>query len=287
MKEVLRWLVAMPVRLTTAQLAEAVSIAPGDTKLDFDGIATNSDDVIAPISQLLSVLRGSAADGKPEVQSYVQLCHFTVKEYLTGSSILEGPAETFFINEEESHALLARKCLQYLSFSNFVSLPLNERLFKRYSLLGYVANHWATHLRLSNLVSRSLPDFERRILPYLGWFLDADIGEETSLFRFWHRVLEQQPHDCLCCNLSPLAYSIFKGLDPLVSILLPRLRDINEHITDGETCLIIAVEMNNVKLAKQLLDAGASVDFATKTRRLTPLHIAAENAWVEMVGLLL
>lgn len=88
-------------------------------------------------------------------------------------------------------------------------------------------------------------------------------------------------------TVSPLVYATSKGIVALVDLLLPKLKDINQHFDNGSTCLTIAAGNNEVALAQKFLDAGAGVDVPTKRRRLTPLHLAAENACEEIVELLL
>lgn len=128
--------------LSVCQIAEAISIRPRDTQLDFDGIVTDPDDVVEPLSQLVSVRQGY----RGEHDSVVQLSYLTVKEYLISDDILQGNAADLHINMEDAYALAAEKYLQYLSFGDFdlnsTQYPDNLKdIFEKYSLLRYAAAH--------------------------------------------------------------------------------------------------------------------------------------------------
>ena len=58
MKEILnllQWIVASKRPLTVDELAQAITIEPGDKHLDFDAVATNPEDILRPCAALLVV----------------------------------------------------------------------------------------------------------------------------------------------------------------------------------------------------------------------------------------
>lgn len=140
-KLILEWLV-VDGPMATSQLAEAVSIRPNDTNLDFEGIPADVDDVIAPLAQIVSTQR--TTDGELSVQ----LLHQTVKDYLTSGKLLDTPAKFFHVDKPNAHAKVADLCLQYLSFSDF----------EKASIRGF-GKPLATVLRLRWLPGTGLPEF--------------------------------------------------------------------------------------------------------------------------------
>jgi hypothetical protein len=122
---ILRWLVGSTVPLTLDQLAEAVSIRPGDRRLERDGIATDPMDLAACCGSLVTVytqdtthanyhddLRGAGA-------TLISLSHASVEEYLTSSAMKFGPLESFFMDLPSVHRELTETCLQYIGFEDF------------------------------------------------------------------------------------------------------------------------------------------------------------------------
>ncbi|KAL2192812.1 hypothetical protein P885DRAFT_23605, partial [Corynascus similis CBS 632.67] len=285
MKEILELLVVVNT-LSCSAIAEQLSIAPGDTCLDLDSIVTEPEDVVMPLSQLIHINR-SEEDG----QSYVKLCHFTVREFLTSDAVIKkGDAAEFYVNWEDAHTRILTKYLQYLSFSDFDNIELVTAM-RTYDLLSHAAHSWPHHLRFSRVWERHPSHFQEQILPYLDWFMAGNT--DNRRFKFWRSIQilsdYQLNHPAYSHASHPLAFSIAHGMDCLVDILLPRFAngDLNAHFADGHTCLTTAASRNQLNLAKRLLDAGANVDTPTTDRELTPLHIAAESAFEEMVTLLL
>ena len=277
-KTTLEWLAASAVPLTASQLAEIVAISPEDTTLDFDGVSTDPEDVIEPISQLVILEPNSFG-------TIVQFAHFSVAEYLCSDETATGPTKDFYVNLEEAHARAAEMCLQYLSFSEFsdpdVKAPVWQ-LVDQYALLEYASANWWTHLLEANLGET---EFERRILPRLAWFLNA--GENPVIFNNWQRIMQFIFPYRKSSTHPPLLFAIRNGLQQIVDLMLPKLSDVNHRFSDGFTCLTAAAAGNHVQIAKRLLELGAEVDLSTVDSHLTPLHLAAQNACEEMAELLL
>jgi len=277
-KTILQWLAASITPLTAAQLAEIVAIAPEDTTLDLDGVSTRHEDVVEPILQLLVLHRHSGG-------TVVQFSHFSVAEFLCDDGTATGPAKEFYVDLKEAHARATEICLQYLSFSEFDDPKLHMRVpgitqfLDKYALFKYAAINWPTHLKKSNL---SKIEFERRILPRLSWFLHA----KSNNFNNWQHIMRVVFPHWRASTLPPLLFAIRTGIHQIVDMMLPQLLNVNQKSEDGFTFLAAAASGNQVLIAKRLIEMGAEVDLSTKDRLLTPLHIAAENACVEMVELL-
>jgi len=279
-KTTLHWMVASVAPLTAAQLAEILAISPEDTTLDFDGVSTDPDDVAEPSSQLVVLDRHSNG-------TFVQFSHFSVTEYLCSHQLATGIAKDFYVNVEEAHAKAAELCLQYLSFSDFndpdLLIKLNVwELMRKYALLEYASTNWSTHLQKSNI---GRLEYERRILPCLDWFVGADA--QPNRFKNWQRIMNATfPHRKSNTH-PPLLFAIRAGLHHIVDDMLPQLSNVNHQFRNGFTCLTAAANGNQALIVKRLLELGADVHLPTADRGLTPLHLAAENACLETVQLLL
>lgn len=300
-KLVLQWLVVGFGPMSTTQLAEAVSICPEDSSLDFEGMLANTNEVIAPISQLVATRR---VDGI----LFVYLLHKTVKDFLTSSTLAAGPAKQFHVDIGAAHARVGSICLQYLLFSDFdtelllgplgpflkwdglvsrgLSAPDKERapsprLARRYSLYVYAALHLPKHLA----ISESMNIAQHALLHRLAELWQAENKKKQDLWiQARRRYRNMEP---LCRE--PIYYAIFTHLHSFMDILLPKLEDCNQYFEDGMTCLTAAALHNNVLAARKLIRFGANMNQATRPgmKGLAPLHIAAGGGHWEMVDLLL
>lgn len=132
-RAILRWLVGSTVPLTLDQLAEAVSIRPGDESLERDGIATDFMDLAACCGSLVTIYiqdtQTNEYDDLPGTGSMlITLSHASVEEYLTSPSTKLGPLSSFFIDLHMVHREIAETCVQYIGFKDFhksVELPVN------------------------------------------------------------------------------------------------------------------------------------------------------------------
>jgi hypothetical protein len=120
----LRWLIGSTVPLTLDQLAEAVSIRPGDERLERDGIATDSMDLAACCGSLVNIYtQGTQANQYDDLlgtgSMLISLSHASVGEYLTSLSMKLGPLSSFFMDLPSVHREIAETCLQYIGFRDF------------------------------------------------------------------------------------------------------------------------------------------------------------------------
>jgi hypothetical protein len=283
-KLIFLWLVQSYHHMTLQELAEAVSIQMMDTRLNFENVATDPEDLVALCGSLVIVDRTS----KPPL---VSLAHYSVEEYLCSPQIAQSPVAFFHVEEPAAHLHLAATCIRYLSFSDFGHPPSSgwdaKQLTKKYALLQYAARHWTAHLRDSRV---SAAKFQSYLAPILNWFCEPDVkGEQYSC---WQGIVHMycEEHDD-CTRQPPFYNAIVLGLDHVLRMLLPReVATINKHFSGGWTPLTAAIAAKQPTAAKILLDAGADPNIAADDEQhngLTALHIAAEQSMEEMVELLL
>jgi len=129
---ILEWLVGSSVPLTLDQLAEAVSIRPGDRRLERDGIATDAMDLAASCGSLVTIYtQETHADYHDDLRgtgtTLISLSHASVEEYLTSTNMKLGPLKPFFMDLQAVHREITETCLQYIGFEDFkrpIKLPV-------------------------------------------------------------------------------------------------------------------------------------------------------------------
>ncbi len=129
---ILQWLIGSTVPLSLDQLAEAVSIRPGDNRLDRDGIATDAMDLAACCGSLVTVHTQDTDANYPDDLrgtriTLISLSHASVEEYLPPPAIKLGPSKSFFMDLPSVHREIAETCQQYIrleDFQNPVELPV-------------------------------------------------------------------------------------------------------------------------------------------------------------------
>lgn len=86
----------------------------------------------------------SMESGGPELERYIRLAHFSIKEFLTSGRIEDGPASFFSIKEGSANIHISESCLKYhLHICEVECLTLSpESLMESFSLRGYSITHW-------------------------------------------------------------------------------------------------------------------------------------------------
>lgn len=137
-KRILQWLLCSRVPLTLEELAEAISIRPGDETLDESGIATDIMDLAACCGSLVTINTQRTSHGQyedlrgPQV-TLITLAHASVEEYFKSGNLGRGMSLAFYMDVEILHHELAKTCLQYLGFEDFES-PIDDEVRERMSI---------------------------------------------------------------------------------------------------------------------------------------------------------
>jgi len=262
--------------LSAVQLSEILAMKPGERFLDFEAVTTDPYDALETIAPFIVIDHGGG---------FVKLFHYSLVEYLSSESILQGPAKDFHVDIKSVSAWLTSICLQYLTFSIFdtplVSSPQEAHLeyldtTQSYTFYGYAASNWFKHMR----VTGGLSNYQQRYKPYLDLFVDGADGPPCYARWQQYPFVEEGSY-------SPICFAIWADLTELVDHLLPMLSSVDCYFADGFTCLTVAARWNRAATARKLLGLGASIDKPESRRRLTPLHLSAEFACTEVFDLLL
>lgn len=72
----------------------------------------------------------------------------------------------------------------------------------------------------------------------------------------------------------------------IVKELLSRGAKKEESKDDGATTLLVAAQFGNINVVEELIKCGANVDVKLKSDGVTPLFLAAQNGYPEIVRLL-
>ncbi len=121
--------------------------------------------------------------------------------------------------------------------------------------------------------------FQRRFL------LRAGVAASV-LILLWAIVVGPEPPARIIISPDELVRAVTIQRDSLVDLCLSERVDPNGRDGQGRTPLLIATSQQDWKIARRLLDAGATVDLADKNG-FTPIMAAAMHGEVEMFQLLL
>lgn len=264
-----------PVNLD--ELSEMVAIKSGvSIFIEIDRLFDPTD-LLSVCSSLVTISR----------VSWVQLSHYSVREFLMSERIRKGAASYFAIHEPEAHLAIAQRCLTYIlsfdqpvipghlhSSSSSLTSSLDESLAMAYPLLKYAAVEWHSHVRF-------LPsEYQTRIKSMIFRLLD----QENVPFHRWlsiYRLGEEETS-----HGSPLYYAAELGLSCIVQALLETGADVNSVGGMYGSALSGATLGGHEDIVRVLLEHGADVNIRGGHFD-TPLQAACVNRNVEVFNLLL
>ncbi|RMZ80134.1 hypothetical protein DV736_g6675, partial [Chaetothyriales sp. CBS 134916] len=208
----------------------------------------------------------------------VKLAHFSVKEYLESTRILESNAGNFHLEPTREHGFLAQSCLVYLMhYSNSPRKTTTEQDLEAFPLLGYAAQSWFYHSSLQEYSSST------RELSFLtsedckrDWLVVHD-PEST-----WRMPFETTPERIA----TALYYASLLGLEIAVKQILSTGADINAQGGYYGNALQAASWRGHEKVVQMLIDAGADVN-AQRGKYGNALQAASEGGYEKMVQMLM
>lgn len=139
----LRWLVCTTVPIKSQALCEATSVEPGNKRLDRSAIP-EADEILRRCSSL--VRKSVSGD-------WLELAHFTVKEFLTMDIDTWNPQYGLYhFDVESDDVALAETCLTYLSFEEFAvgEIICQDTLYQRWKAFAFrehAVKFWMNYAR--------------------------------------------------------------------------------------------------------------------------------------------
>ncbi len=309
-----------PLRI--AELAEILAVDFGTTT---DGGTSRlnpdwrwEDQEQAVLSTCSSLIAVVDEDGS----QVVQFSHFSVKEFLTSSRLIDssGDVSRFHIDLGRAHTIIAKACLGTLLRLDGQDNKLGVE--HRFPLAVYAAEHWVDHAQFENVVSQIQETMEILFDPdkpyFSAWIQIHDI--DTVPFArstFWyftpndksvagplyyaalcgfHDLAEhlihnysQQVNTSGGWYVSPLVVALAKGHFKIAELLYRHDADIDPKGHRGNTPLFGVSSSGHLGITQWLLHRGADPNARNEGegRNQTPLHYAAEDGHPKVAQTLL
>ena len=250
-KEAMLWLsfAFRPLRLI--ELCETLAFNELDTTVDPSDRLLDANDLLRWCQGLITYHSRT---------SHITLSHSSVRTYLVSDHIKYSQSSFFSIDEDLVGKLLFRKCLAYMMFTDFSKgyLPTYlewKALSRRWPLLEYASNHWASHAFTLDAA------LEPRDQGSISKFCNTSRNEQGGNFGFWVQCLCPKADIRVPQVTQPLYYAASFGLRAVVSSLISADKDLDLEAVGGRnlaTALEAACYRGHYGVAKDLLDAGAT-----------------------------
>jgi ankyrin repeat protein len=201
-------------------------------------------------------------------EQYVQLAHYSVKEYLISDRIQQSRARNYGIEAASCNDFLAQSCIAYITHPND-RIPFSDEQPEGFELANYAFMYWQAHVQAAGKMTGALG---RRIMDFflpgndsytawaqrpwaMGWGVNppkAFYGVDGDQFVFGDAAKNESP--------SPLHIAVCFGWESIVEQVLASGADINSTSESIGTPLYVAASVPNEKIVQYLLDAGADVN---------------------------
>ncbi|KAL6690798.1 hypothetical protein J3F84DRAFT_404179 [Trichoderma pleuroticola] len=285
---IIQWLVAAKRPLKLGELAEAVTIRPGQQELRKTGVVHGRrlTDICGPLVYI------------NETTKEVTLCHFSVKEFLIKDRFTEAVSDpshsrlySYRVDLQRAHEQLAISCLIYLSFETFKKPYVDEddlnRRRQENCFLDYAAYHVGEHCKeLSSCSDSLVASLDCLFLPepQLSSMQSSELASRVKGYRALTTVSVLCPpvadEYCGCSTRNIRAE--FRGWQSINGIDLARPSD-----EDGERLVKMCMEHQEQNFAShpscrswlqlyRILAPGTRKDHHGN---ITPLYFAALFNW--------
>jgi Ankyrin repeats (3 copies)/Ankyrin repeat len=325
--EALSWLVFSVGTLNLTELACASSIDPSIidytvSPISEDKTIGDPEDFIELLSGLVSTFKNAAigddnneeteedralrekwdssdsddsdenSDGdtteKIEDTTYIKLCHFSVREYLTSTQLQNSKKSEFFLDKDEANISLTRSCLACIIYANNASSAEEDNSEPEESeinlpILGYAVKNWGKHYDAIARVPRDLEALALKTLSPDSGILSHSI---TELEDDDSEVSEENLDSGMIAS-NPLFFTVAVESLRLTELVLSQsTTQINIIAGSSGTALHTAARTGNLQIVRVLLDKGADVHLSCG-KNGTALDCAAAGGYLEVVKLLL
>ena len=260
----LTWLCHSVRPLTLDEIAEAAVI---DTTKEFDTeerlvVSTALLEIMGSLVTMISV---STTKQFPEMfkegetqTSCMQLAHFTVKEYLFSTRLLDTNLHRFHLTSDSAEISLALGCVQYIRTLGTLRRSLDQEANSSYPLFIYSCRYFSWHLR--RVPENRLSDINTAVVEFV------QSRDATSIL--WPDTSVN----------GRLIFAARYGLVAGVRALLDEGADVNKQCIIEEageepvTALVLAVQHVHANIVAILLENGANSNATLGT--MPVLHIA-------------
>ena len=275
--QVLSWIFYAKRPLSLTELREALSVEPGDRKLDRSGGPE--------LDLLLNVCCGLVT--VDEQDNVIRLVHYSLQQYFEENWKTDVPRANWGI---------AMACLTYLMLDDFspeaveetelptshgqespLFLPTRAQWRDSHKFFSYVASYWSEHVR--GTLEKELEPLILQVFKKKMHLLYSLQEHNKLLFR--NVEYETWPHEP-----SPLHLTSYWGLAHITRRLIAQGFNVEIQDSRQRTPLVCAALNGHCDIAYDLLDSGANVhtkDIADTTL----LHVAIANDHFDFARLLL
>ncbi|KAL9598537.1 MAG: hypothetical protein Q9219_004439 [cf. Caloplaca sp. 3 TL-2023] len=280
---ILQWVAFAERPLTLEELAEAAVTSEDGGPIDPEERLFDPYDVVRICKSLISLADDTLyICNKPTSAKVVRFAHFSVKEYLLSSRILDGKTKRYHLDAQKSQQQIGQSCLSVLLQNDKIGEDQNLPLIK------YAAENWVQHFRRSETYTEDLSALKNSVERLFVYSPDA--------FRNWALVSNGDhgrindagnPGPDLSWLPSPLYYASWLGLGDAVLSLLKSGVDVNEFGGALNTALIAAISAGHLAIAQVLLNHNANVNADGPGLCITALQLASHCGYQSMVEMLL
>lgn len=254
--KLLQWLTYSKQLLSLWELAEVVAIDEDeDPRFDPERRFPEPEDILWICSSLLTATEEEDDDVWEDYPRQrervkvvkVKLAHFSVKEYLISSQIMEGAARTYTIREVDANICIARDCLSYmLYFTDDIPKPAShekDKFWSNFPLTQYAVARWVEHARAGGQINEG---------PMMELIMEL-FTSGGNAFSSWCIGEFYQYDD----SEMPLYYASKKGLLGVARRLITMGVDVNANSGLDGNALLGASEAGQTEIVKLLLEKGA------------------------------
>lgn len=247
-----------------------------ESKFDPTWRMPDPDDILRVCSSLITITFGQHRFRETR---FVKLAHFSVKEYLLSDMILVGRASAYAVDYSRGHAAIAEACLHYLliMFPDYVAQSTELVHFwpnpEEYPLGGYAVTSWWRHVKFAGEQAEPIFPLIFKLMQrrsYRNWFQAGHLA--------W-------PFDKKAIDSIALRFAAWAGWWHLMQHILEHGADANCRFFDSRTPSQVAIEGEDVKMVKILLEHGADTEAPASGRQA--LHHAARIGCDVIVDILL
>ncbi|KAF5548627.1 ankyrin repeat [Fusarium mexicanum] len=215
-----------------------------------------------------------------EINTYVRLAHFTVKEYLISERIEQSRAKEFCFTEANAHLYISHCCLSYHLYQSVEDRGDDDEL----PLKSYAVRNWELHLEL---VQRELWTHEVIRLAELALSMRTKSLEEILFAGKLQVELSVYSDRVLILMQRPYCYTAANGFLELTKLLLQKGSRTRRFLIqeDLDLALRTAAEEGHIEIVRFLLNeranpnkiTGGALQAAAFRGHLTVIKLLLDN----------